>query len=279
MTTSAARSGSFRLALLAVLLPLLLASLSAPTFAVPAIARPVLRMGMTDPAVSDLQRRLRMPLVTGYFGPITYSYVRQLQRSAHLRVTGVVDRSTWRVLRKTRLTPSHISSTPPGGSGSLGIHATLGKIAAPIRRFRDGGHAYYLSRRSLHSCSYVGRCMDLFAPVNEPVYAFADGVLVVKPYAPHSYGNHVRIKHNDRTESIYAHLSNVVARSGIVRAGTLIGTAGCSGTSGESNTCRSSESHLHFEWSGLRWKPGEHGQNPPRFRQWRGNPRRCFNGC
>ena len=43
-------------------------------------SRPVLQMGSTGPAVSDLQRRLPMPMVTGYFGTMTDAYVRALQK-------------------------------------------------------------------------------------------------------------------------------------------------------------------------------------------------------
>ena len=70
----------------------------------------------------------------------------------------------------------------------------------PITRFRDGGHAYYLGGIGLHSCTYVGKCMDLFAPIGEPVYAMADGVVKIPPYAPSSYGNYIVIKFRDGTK-------------------------------------------------------------------------------
>ena len=164
-------------------------------------------------------------------------------------------------------------------AGILGVHATLGNVAAPIRSFRDGGHAYYLFGKGLHSCTYTGRCMDLFAAPGEPLYALADGVVSVPPYASHSYGNYVVIRHRDGTTSIYAHLGEVNVKRGPVTAGTLIGTVGCSGTSGESNGCAQSAAHLHFEWSGLKWAEGEYGELPPFFKQWRGDPHRCYQGC
>lgn len=242
--------------------------------------RPTLSFGMWDPSVIALQSRLGMSLVTGYFGPITLANVKRLQESAGLPVTGVVNHRTWKALWRHRIAPE----PAPVQAGTrrspvLGTHATLGDVAAPIRRFRDGGHAYYRYNGRLHSCRYRGRCLDANAPIGAPVFAMADGKLTVAPYAAHSYGNYVTIKHRDGTESIYAHMDAVTARSGPVTAGTQIGTVGCSGTSAESNGCRSLEAHLHFEWSGLHWRQGEAGEDPPHFDLWRGNPRRCYQGC
>lgn len=161
----------------------------------------------------------------------------------------------------------------------LSEHPSLGPVAAPITRFRDGGHAYYLFGKGLHSCTYVGKCMDLFAPIGEPVYAMAAGEVKVPKYAGGSYGNYLIIKFNDGSKAIYAHLNEIFIKPGPVAAGQLIGSVGCSGTSGESNRCRNSEQHLHLEWNGLKWKPGQYGQLPPNFNEWRGDPMRCYKGC
>lgn len=161
----------------------------------------------------------------------------------------------------------------------LGQHPTVGAYAAPITRFRDGGHAYYLYGAGLHSCTYVGKCMDLFAPIGEPVYAMADGVVKIPKYAPNSYGNYLKIIFKDGSKAIYAHLNEITVAPGPVTAGQQIGTVGCSGTSGESNRCKKSEQHLHLEWNALKWKPGQYGQLPPYFDQWRGQPQRCYKGC
>lgn len=167
----------------------------------------------------------------------------------------------------------------PDTSPILGTHPKLGPVAAPITRFRDGGHAYYLFGMGLHSCKYVGKCMDLFAAIGEPVYAMADGVVELPPYAPHSFGHYIIIKYRDGSQSVYAHLSQILVKPGPITAGARIGSVGCSGTSGESNNCKASEQHLHFEWSGLKWKSGDYGQLPPFFTAWRGEPQRCFKGC
>lgn len=171
------------------------------------------------------------------------------------------------------------SLSAPTTSPVLGTHPKLGNIAAPITRFRDGGHAYYLFGLGLHSCTYVGKCMDLFAPIGEPVFAFADGEVEIPKYAAHSYGNYIKMKFRDGSEAIYAHLSQITVKPGPVTAGTQIGAVGCSGTTGEKNACKKSEQHLHFEWSGLKWKSGQYGEIPPYFAAWRGDPARCYQGC
>lgn len=254
---------------------------TASTTAAPVmVPRPVLRYGMSDPAVAELQHRLGMSLVTGYFGPITLGYVTRLQVNAGLAVNGVVGRRTWRAVNRRRIAPAPpIPSSTGQTSAVLGIHPGIGAVAAPMTRFRDGGHAYYRYNGRLHSCRYRGRCVDMNGPAGADVFAMADGILRTQPYAAHSFGNFVTITHRDGTESVYAHLASVAVSSGRVRAGARIGTVGCSGTSGEANGCRSSLPHLHFEWSGLRWNPGEPGEPPPFFDKWRGSPPRCYQGC
>jgi len=230
---------------------------------------------MTHPAVRKLQKRLGLSEHTNYFGRHTRAHVKRVQAAAQIPVTGVVDRRTWRKVRLVRPALAKAAATSP----VLGTHPAIGQIAAPLTRFRDGGHAYYLYGRGLRSCQYTGRCMDLFAAIGEPVYALANGVLTTPGYAANSFGKHAMVIHGDGSKSLYAHLNSITAGPGRITAGTQIGTVGCSGTSGEPNACRNSPAHLHFEWSGLRWKPGQYGELPPSFNQWRGTPKRCFKGC
>jgi hypothetical protein len=74
-------------------------------------AREVTRYGYTDTSahhirhVYELQHRLRWAKVyrgpiTGHFGPLTRGAVKRFQRKAHLRVTGVANHPTWRLLIK-----------------------------------------------------------------------------------------------------------------------------------------------------------------------------------
>lgn len=59
-----------------------------------------LRVGDRGAAVLFLQEELGVQPQTGYFGPITESFVKALQSAAKLPVTGVVDAKTWRKVGK-----------------------------------------------------------------------------------------------------------------------------------------------------------------------------------
>lgn len=80
---------------------------------------------------------------------------------------------------------------------------------------------------------------------NAPIYASADGVV----YATNDYdssgkswGNYVKIKHNDSEYTLYAHMSNglKVSKGQSVKQGDLLGYMGSTGDS--------SGNHLHFEF-------------------------------
>ena len=81
--------------------------------------------------------------------------------------------------------------------------------------------------------------IDLAAGTGSPIRAVAAGV--VKSAGRESgYGKCVRILHADGTETVYAHMSRIMATDGeSVSAGEIIGREG--------NTGRSTGPHLHFE--------------------------------
>lgn len=81
--------------------------------------------------------------------------------------------------------------------------------------------------------------IDLAGPYGSAVVAVADGVVESTQWEG-GYGNCVRIKHPDGTETLYGHLSAFVARPGqVVQAGQQIAREG--------NTGHSTGPHLHFE--------------------------------
>ncbi len=94
--------------------------------------RPTLQLGSTGEAVSDLQRRLPMPSVTGYFGTMTDAYVRALQKKAKLKQNGIVGKKTWKKVGKIRVTvaaaPAAAAKPAPVASDSL--RSRIMKIAA-----------------------------------------------------------------------------------------------------------------------------------------------------
>ena len=79
----------------------------------------------------------------------------------------------------------------------------------------------------------------------QPIYASADGVVYVthdKDRTGKSWGNYIKIKHDDNTYTLYAHLkegSLLVRKNAKVKKGQRIATMGNSGLGGKY--------HLHFE--------------------------------
>jgi murein DD-endopeptidase MepM/ murein hydrolase activator NlpD len=80
--------------------------------------------------------------------------------------------------------------------------------------------------------------IDLAAGTGSPVRAVTSGK-IISAGRESGYGNCVRIRHADGTETVYAHLSRILVGSGSVAAGEQIGKEGNSG--------RSTGPHLHFE--------------------------------
>ena len=89
---------------------------------------------------------------------------------------------------------------------------------------------------------------DFAAPEGTPVVAAKSGRVSLADYRS-GYGLMVGLRHNDKNESRYAHLSQIHVRPGQwVEQGTVIGRVG--------NTGLSTGPHLHFEWrirKGSRW--------------------------
>lgn len=87
--------------------------------------------------------------------------------------------------------------------------------------------------------------VDLAAPVGTPIVAAAGGDVIIALEGGWNggYGTYVVVKHDNGTQSLYAHMSSVAAGKGQrVNAGQVIGYVG--------NTGRSTGAHLHFEIRG-----------------------------
>ena len=86
------------------------------------------------------------------------------------------------------------------------------------------------------------RGIDLACGEGTPVLAVMDGV-VSQARMSNSYGNVLRLCHENGQETVYAHLQYLFVRPGeVVGAGQIIGTVGQTG--------RATGAHLHFElWS------------------------------
>ena len=81
--------------------------------------------------------------------------------------------------------------------------------------------------------------LDLAAAYGSPIAAAADGRIVSSGWSG-GYGNLVRIAHAGGIQTMYGHMSRIVARSGeMVRQGQVIGYVGSTGLS--------TGPHLHYE--------------------------------
>ena len=95
--------------------------------------------------------------------------------------------------------------------------------------------------------------LDLAAKKGTPIYASANGVIVVSKYSK-IYGNYVIIDHNSGYRTLYGHmLLAVVKKNQTIKQGSIIGYVGSTG--------RSTGPHLHYEIL-------EHDKNIDPFRFW-----------
>jgi murein DD-endopeptidase MepM/ murein hydrolase activator NlpD len=140
------------------------------------------------------------------------------------------------------------SMVPPGGGGGGrrgggGGGMASGKILN--RKGFYGGLRPTAGGASQHGgygwASWAG---DISVPgsgdLGNAVSAWKDGKVVSVKKLRDSYGKHIRVRHPDGSETLYAHLSRIGVRRGQrVRGGQVIGKVGSTGNS--------TGPHLHFE--------------------------------
>ena len=79
--------------------------------------------------------------------------------------------------------------------------------------------------------------IDIRNSKGTPIYATASGI--ARSNISDSFGKVVMINHQNGYETVYAHLSKIVKREGVVSRGELVGYMG--------NTGLSLGTHLHYE--------------------------------
>jgi hypothetical protein len=108
--------------------------------------------------------------------------------------------------------------------------------------FGTGTFVWPAANRSLSGNDYWDGhlAIDIAAATGAPVYATDSGVVVYAASIGGGYGNMVMIDHGNGYHSVYAHLSQIVARCGqSTYQGNIVGYAGSTGNS--------TGPHLHFE--------------------------------
>lgn len=91
---------------------------------------------------------------------------------------------------------------------------------------------------------------DLDLNTGDPIYAGFDGIVRVRSYDRYGYGNFLVVRHKNGLETLYGHMSKLIAQVGDeVKAGDIIGKGGSTG--------RSTGPHLHYElrYRGLAFDP------------------------
>lgn len=132
---------------------------------------------------------------------------------------------------------NHISNVPDNHTSSnIPDQVTFtGRIVNPI-----SGKYWVSSEFGVPRTGHTHKGIDLAANHGTPVKACADGTVEYIGFEEKGYGHWIEIRHPDGSSSRYAHLSQILVRSGQkVSSGTVIGKVGSSG--------RSSGPHLHFE--------------------------------
>lgn len=144
-------------------------------------------------------------------------------------------------------------SAPTGGGGAGAANSSkpspvVGGATSSAAMPASNGKAFWpaVGERHQHTDGYgwAKWSGDINVPgsgdMGNPVKAYGNGVVSSVKSIPGSYGNHIRIKHPDGTETLYAHLSKMKVKAGQrIKRGQLIGRVGSTGNS--------SGPHLHFE--------------------------------
>ncbi len=125
--------------------------------------------------------------------------------------------------------------------------ASLDRLA----KVREDEHRYiwpvhgritsYFGRRNLGmGTSNFHGAIDIAAPLGTAVGASRSGIIIYASWSKQGYGNLVKIRHNDGTETRYAHLSKIKVVVGQqIRQADTVGLIGSTGLS--------TGPHLHFE--------------------------------
>jgi LysM repeat protein len=108
--------------------------------------------------------------------------------------------------------------------------------------YGTGSFSWPSSQRVLSGNDYWSGHLgiDIAASIGDNINASDSGVVVFAGWAYGGYGNMVMVDHGNGYQTLYAHLSGVIARCGqSVQRGQLIGSAGSTGNS--------TGPHLHYE--------------------------------
>lgn len=112
------------------------------------------------------------------------------------------------------------------------------KIAMPLNGGISVTSSYAMRKHPIFGKTRMHNGIDLKARY-ENVYAVMNGVVTAAGWDPKGGGNYIKVKHYNRFETAYLHLSEIYYKVGeLVKAGYVIAKSGNSGNS--------AGAHLHF---------------------------------
>lgn len=118
----------------------------------------------------------------------------------------------------------------------ISIRKTLMKTPVDGARISSG---FGMRRHPVLGYNKMHKGMDFAAPTGTPIYAAGDGVIELAGRRG-GYGKYIRIRHNSKLKTAYAHLHRIKVKNGQrVKQGEVIGQVGTTG--------RSTGPHLHYE--------------------------------
>jgi len=140
----------------------------------------------------------------------------------------------------------------PDGEGSVKVSGTTVAVSNPLKGGNSGPEysGYYIrpviggvKTQGLHGYNAI----DIGINVGSPVLASASGQVIISRSSGWNggYGQYIVISHNNGTQTVYGHLSEIFISSGDnVVQGQVIGMTG--------NTGKSTGPHIHFEIRGAK---------------------------
>lgn len=124
------------------------------------------------------------------------------------------------------------------GLDGISIKKTLMRTPVDGARISSG---FGVRRHPISGYTKMHKGIDFAASLGTPVYAAGDGVVEIAGRKG-TYGNYIRIRHNNKLQTAYAHLHKIskgVTPGKTVKQGQIIGYVGSTG--------RSTGPHLHYE--------------------------------
>ena len=194
--------------------------------------------GRTSLVHGEIQERLRHLLTA-------YNYVIIESPEATVERIIILGHIETRAISTGRIEVKIVDELPRRISGAKCVSPAGGSLLGALLPVSHDGvrlsSSYGMRRHPIRGYSAMHRGVDFAAPEGTPVYAASDGFVVEKDRR-YGYGNIIRLRHDSRIETIYAHLSRFALgiQEGIrVKQGEVIGYVGSTG--------QATGPHLHYE--------------------------------